>query len=180
MYSHSLKSKDIDIILDYPELAKLRESHDVFKNDRLKKYEIKEGDFDVDIYLPYYSELGIDVKIIEENLTAREGFVVPSLEVLLLLKLRAWQSRQGSVKGKKDELDILSLIILPEFNWEKYLSLVEELDLGAYNDSLISLIEKTRRIGELGVNEQKMAKIRKDIFDKMRFYGNQAGGQSEN
>lgn len=43
LYTQALKSKDIDIIVDYKELAKLKENFDVFKNDRLKKYEIKTG-----------------------------------------------------------------------------------------------------------------------------------------
>ena len=43
LYSHSLKSKDIDIIVDYSQLAKLKEIYNVAKNDRLKKYEIKKG-----------------------------------------------------------------------------------------------------------------------------------------
>lgn len=36
LYSHSIKSKDIDIILEYHNLARLKEKYDVFKNDRLK------------------------------------------------------------------------------------------------------------------------------------------------
>ncbi len=37
LYTQSLKSKDIDIIIDYQSLDKLRSAHDLSKNDRLKK-----------------------------------------------------------------------------------------------------------------------------------------------
>jgi len=164
LYTRALKSKDIDIIVDYDELAKLRESFDVFKNDRLKKYEIKTGEFDIDIYLPHYSELGIDAQEIQKKSIAREGFVVPELEILFLLKLYAWGGRRGSAKGKKDELDIFSLIFLPEFSLKKYLIQIKKLDMNELHKDLVALIKSTSRIEELGINEQKMAKLKKIIL----------------
>ncbi len=109
LYSRSLKSKDIDIIIDYSELGKMKEEYDVSKNDRLKKYEIKTGEFDIDIYLPNYSELGVNLEELQKRTIIKEGFNIPPPEILFLLKLFAWPERQGSAKGKKDELDIFSL-----------------------------------------------------------------------
>ena len=54
LYTHTLKSKDIDIIVDYPALEKLRADFDLRKNDRLKKYEISREEIDVDIYVPFF------------------------------------------------------------------------------------------------------------------------------
>ncbi len=167
LYTRALKSKDIDIVVDYDELAKLKETHDVFKNDRLKKYEIKTGEFDVDIYLPHYSDLGVDIERIKTSAVAREGFRVPELEALLLLKLYAYESRRGSVKGQKDELDILSLAILPEFDWGKYKRLMKKSGFLKYHKQFLGLLKRTVRVEELGINEQKMAKIRKDILGKV-------------
>ena len=163
LYTWALKSKDIDIIIDYPELAKMREKNEIFKNDRLKKYEIKTGEFDIDIYLPHYSELGIDAGDIQKKSIAREGFVVPELEMLFLLKLFAWRNRKGSAKGRKDELDIFSLVFLPEFDWKKYLVQVKKFGMGELHKDLAALIKNTFRIEELGINEQKMAKLKKII-----------------
>jgi len=163
LYSHSLKSKDIDIIVDYGELAKLKENHDVFKNDRLKKYEIKTGEFDVDVYLPHYSDLGIGVGEIERRTIVREGFRVPEIEILFLLKLYAYESRRGSAKGEKDELDIFSLLVLPEFDWSKYERLIGKLNFSKCHKRLLSLLKRTYRVKELGISDQKMAKIKKDI-----------------
>lgn len=119
-YTRALKSKDIDIMVDYGELSRLKEVYPVSKNERLKKYEIKRGEVDVDIYLPHYSDLGIPIERLTAFTVEREGFTLPVPEVLFLLKLYAYQSRRGSVKGKKDELDIFSLAFLPEFDWRQY------------------------------------------------------------
>jgi len=164
LYSHSLKSKDIDIIVDYSELAKLKKNFDVFKNDRLKKYELKKGGFDVDIYLPHYSDLGIDVEVIRKNIANKDGFDVPKKEILFLLKLYAWHARKSSLKGRKDELDIFSLAFLPDFGWEKYMKFAESLEFSEYNNCFRDLLKKTRRIEELEINEQKMARERKKIL----------------
>ncbi|PJA52723.1 hypothetical protein CO166_04510, partial [Candidatus Roizmanbacteria bacterium CG_4_9_14_3_um_filter_36_11] len=41
LYAKTLKSKDIDIIVDYQELDKIKKNFQLIKNDRLRKYEIK-------------------------------------------------------------------------------------------------------------------------------------------
>lgn len=163
LYSRQLKSKDIDIIIDYSELARMKEKYNVVKNDRLKKYEIKTGEFDIDIYLPHYSELGIDIQEITTAVIVRGGFKVPSLEILFLLKLHALNDRRGSVKGQKDELDLLSLAILPEFNWQTYLAMVAEFDFTTTHELFLDFLDRTVAVKELGLNEQKMSKIKKMI-----------------
>lgn len=165
LYSRSLKSKDIDIIIDYNDLEKLKAEFDIFKNERLKKYEIKQGEFDIDVYLPHYSDLGVDIEKIKEKTVSREGFLIPEMEILLMLKLYAWANRRGSAKGQKDELDIFSLLFLSEFNWQRYFDYTRIFHFENYNNFLIELIKKTKEIKELGVNQQKMVRIRKRILD---------------
>jgi len=167
IYTQALKSKDIDIIVDYAELGKLKEKYSFSKNERLKKYEIKVGEFDVDIYLRHYSDLGIDILEIEKNTYIRNGFLVPWPEILFLLKLFVYSKRRGSNKGQKDELDILSLMSLPEFSWKKYLKLIKDYKFTEYNELFIALLKKTGAVKELDINEQKMAKIKKEIFAQM-------------
>lgn len=164
LYSKNLKSKDIDIIIDYDVLAKLKETEEVFKNERLKKYEINAGYFDVDIYLPHYSKLGVEAEEIKKYIANKEGFAVPVLEILFLMKIFAWHNRRGSSKGQKDELDIIGLAALPEFDWKKYLELVKKYDFSDYNEEFVKLLKKVRGAKELSINEQKMAKIKKRIF----------------
>ncbi len=168
LYSKTIKSKDLDIIVDYGVLAEMKKTNKIFKNDRLRKYEINEGNFDVDIYVPYYSELGIEIEEIKKHLFNKEGFLVPALEILLLMKLFAWRNRRGSSKGQKDELDILSLASLLEIDWKKYAEFVKKFNFFEYNEEFINLLKKVRGIKELDINEQKMAKIRKKILAELK------------
>src|SRR3972149_1145941 len=62
LWTKQHKSKDIDLVVDFQELASLKEKYSLEKNDRLKKYEIKLQGFDIDIYLPYYSKLSLPVE----------------------------------------------------------------------------------------------------------------------
>jgi hypothetical protein len=168
LWSRALKSKDIDIIVSYEELAKLKENQDIFKNDRLKKYEVKTGEFDIDIYLEHYSQLGIGIKNIKKSVVLKSGFQIPSLEMLFFLKLYAYGQRKGSAKGQKDELDIFSLAVLPEFNWDVYKKLIIDLKFKEYDQLFKDLLKNTRSIKELDINEQKMSKIKKNILSSIR------------
>ena len=168
LYSKRLKSKDIDIIVDYDVLAKIKKSDEIFKNERLRRYEINTGNFDIDIYLPHYSDLGIEVAEIQNHIVNKEGFSAPALEILLLMKLFAWHNRRGSSKGQKDELDIFSLAFLPEFNWKKYLEFVKKFNFSEYSREFTRLLKRTRSIKELDINEQKMSKIKKLIMSEIK------------
>lgn len=167
LYSKSLKSKDIDIIIDYDVLAKLKEKGEVVKNERLSRYEINTGHFDIDIYVPNYSKLGVDAAEVVNFTVNKDGFMVPALEVLFLMKLFAWHNRRGSVKGQKDELDLFSLALLPEFDWGKYLKFTDKFNFSRYDKEFRQLLKNTRNIKELNVNDQKMSKIKKQILLKL-------------
>jgi hypothetical protein len=110
LHTKALKSKDIDIIVTFEELEKLRKKFSVTKNERLKKYEIKGEGFDIDIYVPHYSDLGLPLEEVLRQAVLKEGFRVPRMEALLALKCRAYEQRKGSLKGKKDMIDIIGLL----------------------------------------------------------------------
>lgn len=167
-YTKRLKSKDIDIIVDYNELEKLRTNHDLTKNDRLKKYEIKKEGIDVDIYVPYFSELGIPAEIIIQNTTSREGFILPQIEILLILKQKAWLARKESLKGDKDRIDILSLVS-QNIDWNRYSELSKENRLDPlFKETLFKLLETTREVPELNLNAHQYARLKKKCFDGFR------------
>ena len=109
LYTKELKSKDIDILINYDELGKLKEFYEVIKNDRLKKYEARRGEIQIDIYLPHHSEIGIPVDILISSSTSLEGFRVLKKEWLICLKIFVFNIRGRTPKGEKDFLDILSL-----------------------------------------------------------------------
>ncbi len=138
LWTKQHKSKDIDIVIDFETLGKLKKDFDVTKNDRLKKYEIQGDKFDVDIYVKYYSELGFPLEDME--VTRIEGFTVPVLEDLIILKQNAEIDRRDSVKGKKDAIDILSMLIYCDFDHEKYLSKLQGYGLD-FEAALIKVVE---------------------------------------
>ncbi|MBI3385306.1 hypothetical protein HY030_03895 [Candidatus Gottesmanbacteria bacterium] len=167
IWTHALKSKDIDIIIDYDELAKLEKEYEVVKNNRLLKYEIKNEEIDIDIYLPFYSDLGVAVEEIVEYKTAKEGFQVIQKEVLLMLKQYAYSQRHGSVKGEKDKVDILLLALEEDFDWNRYSQLLKEFNLPEFKKDLKKLLSQTYEIAEINIDRHIFAKKKKLIFSKL-------------
>lgn len=111
LYTHLEKSKDIDIIVDYTALKELGSVYDLHKNTKLSKYEIKTDRFDIDVYVPYYSKLSLPIEEIVRSTRSVEGFMLPEPELLLLLKVGAFVSRRDSIKGRKDAVDIIGLLL---------------------------------------------------------------------
>jgi len=87
---------------------------------RLRKYELALGDVEIDIYVPFFSRLGIPVEEVAAHVITLEGFRVPKPEILLILKQAAELERVGSVKGFKDRLDVLALLIHVDIDWDNY------------------------------------------------------------
>ncbi len=167
MYTKALKSKDIDLIVNYPELERLKEEFDLVKNGRLKKYEIKQEEINIDIYLPHFSSLGLPAEEMESYAISRGGFSVPKIEALLILKQFVFGARGGSVKGDKDRLDILSLMKTEEINWNFYLEILKKRNLLEFKEKLSGVLKETREAPELGLNEYAMAKLRNKIFKEL-------------
>jgi hypothetical protein len=127
LWTKQQKSKDIDIVVGYAALEQLRERYDLRKNARLKKYEIKEADSDIDIYVPHFSKLALPAQdILSKYTTTIEGIRVVVLEALVLLKQAALSERRESVKGEKDIADILSLFIHADVDMRAYMRLVRK------------------------------------------------------
>lgn len=168
-YTHGLKSKDIDIIIDFAELENLKKQYEIFKNDRLKKYEIKLQTTDIDIYLPFYSELGLPTEMIEKHTLSLEGFVVPKIEILLILKQVAHAGRLGTPKGEKDKIDIFSLLNLKIINWNFYQQLLKEDNLSKLKQELLDLLKQTTEVKEINLNQNQMAKLKKEILTQITF-----------
>ncbi len=160
VYAKKLKSKDIDIIVEYEELEKLRSHHGWVKNDRLKKYEIHIEGIDIDIYVPFFSNLGIPVEAMKELSIVREGFTVATKEALLILKQKAWLDRGHSLKGEKDKLDILALIETG-ISWKEYKKILTRYGVIDYAGSLISLLHSMTEAPELDLNAHRYSRLKK-------------------
>lgn len=163
LYTNALKSRDIDFICDYGELGKFKKQYDLAKNDRLKKYEIHMGEFDIDIYVPFFSDLAISTDDLRKMVRSVSGFQVLEPEALLILKQKAYSDRAGSAKGKKDELDIISLLN-GHIDFGKYRALLKKYGLTDYEVGLKKLLTEVREAPEIALNEYKFAKLKKRIF----------------
>ncbi|MDP3742118.1 MAG: hypothetical protein Q8R15_02270 [Candidatus Micrarchaeota archaeon] len=111
LWTKQHKSKDIDIVITLPMLHELKTRFELAKNDRLKKYEIKFNEFDTDIYVPHFSQLELPIEELLQNTIIIEGIKTIPAEHLLILKQGAEINRRNSVKGRKDAIDIVSLLI---------------------------------------------------------------------
>jgi hypothetical protein len=167
LYTEALKSKDIDLIVDFEQLGKLREQWLLHKNERLKKYEFKVEEIDVDVYVPYFSNPGLPAEQVIPHTVERGGFTIPEIEILLFLKLNAHWERRHAIKGEKDKLDVLSLLQRPELDVTKLTNLFDTYQRTDLLNLLIQIVKTTREAPELDLNAAKMARFRKALFSKL-------------
>lgn len=160
------KSKDIDIVIDLTELKKF-DKNELRKNDNLKKYEIKNEEIDIDIYLEYYSKLIIPVEDIKNYAIEIEGFRVLCPEALLILKQSAYLDRINSVKGEKDKIDIASLVFFSEINFKKYDNILKKYNLNYLRD-LEKLIKNFKEYDSLNLNPREFKLKKNKIFNEMK------------
>ncbi len=173
LYTQTLKSKDIDIIVDYDQLDKIKQKFEVFKNERLKKYEVKVDEIDIDIYLPHFSNIGIPVAKIIDHTQTIEGFLSPIPEILLILKVYCFHSRKGSVKGSKDLVDIFSLLSKETIDWPRYKKIIAEYNLENINQELKKLVSSQGTIPELNLLNHQIARLKKTILRKLNNNNNE-------
>jgi len=162
LYTHALKSKDIDLVCDHETLSRLKDEFSVEKNDRLKKYEIKADGFDIDIYVPHWSDLGLAAEEVSRDAVSIEGFMVPTRETLVALKLVAHRERKASLKGMKDRIDIISLLS-GHVDYAVLRALMDEHPTLHLNEELMAILKTTFEASELGMNKKKFADFKKRV-----------------
>jgi len=167
LYTKALKSKDIDIIVDYDELEKFKKEFDIVKNERLKKYEAKIEQIDIDIYLPYYSNIGLPVEEVKKYTQSIEGFNVPIPEILLILKTYTFFQRKNTTKGRKDLIDIFSLLSKEIINWQEYKELIKKYNLEEINKKLKELISSTKNLPELNLLNHQLSRLKRKILENL-------------
>lgn len=163
LYTHGLKSRDIDFMCDYKTLEKLRQDYEVIKNDRLKKYEIHWGEFDIDIYTPFFSNLPIPTEDLMTMTMSQEGFAILKKEALLILKQKAHEDRKMSAKGEKDKIDILA-ILKSGLDIKAYQKLLKKYHLPMPQEELTTLLKETREVPELDLNAHQFARLKREVM----------------
>src|SRR3990167_6696728 len=166
LYTKKLKSKDIDIICEFDTLESLRQTYELRKNPSLKKYEITIEEVDVDIYVSFFSELGVPIDAIQKQTVSIEGFILPKKEVLLLLKQKAFHDRKLTLKGEKDRIDVISLLTT-DFDMKKYKKLVQQLHLQTYQKELTELLKSTKKVPTLNMNAHQFSRLKQKLFSEL-------------
>ncbi|MEK6828072.1 MAG: hypothetical protein AABX78_01865 [Nanoarchaeota archaeon] len=167
LWAKSHKSKDIDIVVDYKELNKLKLNYNLKKNDNLKKYEIKVDEIDVDIYIPFYSELPTIDKI-KDYAAIVEGFKVVKPEALLILKQAAEASRSNTEKGLKDRIDIMDLLLKCSIDFAEYINLTEKEKLNNFKRRLLDIVSKFNEPKYLDLNPRQFKLKRGELIKKIK------------
>ena len=167
LWAKSHKSKDIDIVVDYKELNKLKLNYNLKKNDNLKKYEIKVDEIDVDIYIPFYSELPAIDKI-KDYAAIVEGFKVVKPEALLILKQAAEASRSNTEKGLKDRIDIMDLLLKCSIDFAEYINLIEKEKLNNFKRRLLDIVSKFNEPKYLDLNPRQFKLKRGELIKKIK------------
>ncbi|MFP4046071.1 MAG: hypothetical protein ACLFS3_03350 [Candidatus Aenigmatarchaeota archaeon] len=162
------KSKDIDIIVGFETLERFKQDYEMRKNENLKKYEIKTGKFDIDIYVPYYSDLILPLDDLKT--TKIKGIKTLAIEELLILKQDAEIDRGGTVKGRKDKIDILTLLIHGDVDLKRYGEIVERYEISGFKDELKRVIMefKDEDIKYTGLGFKDFKDWKKEFLSKIK------------
>ncbi len=166
LWGRTLKSRDIDIVVDLKTLEKIKDNYELRKNDRLKKYEIKIEEIDIDIYVPFYSKLAIPLEDIKA--TKIEGFDVVKVEELIILKQHVEVNRSYSEKGEKDRIDIISLLFNSSVDFNRYFALIKKNKIEFFLTHLIKIVKEFKELKYLNLTPREFKLKKKELLDKIK------------
>jgi hypothetical protein len=170
LWTKAHKSKGIDLVVDYKTLDALKAAYTLVKNERLRRYEIKQDSFDIDVYVSHYSKLAVPVEALQKHATRVEGIQTIVPEMLLILKQGAEVERSKSVKGRKDAIDILTLLIYSGFNLKKYRLLLHDFGLERFEGELSRVARSFSEddLRYIGLDHQEFVKWKKKFLGDLR------------
>ncbi|KAF0134025.1 MAG: Uncharacterized protein FD145_967 [Candidatus Saganbacteria bacterium] len=168
LYSGALKSKDIDIVVDYDQLPVIEKLYPLFKNERLHKYEAVKEEVQIDIYLPHFSQIGIPAEDILKQSKSLEGFNVIDINLLFVSKIYTLSQRGRTPKGRKDFLDIISLFISRKCDLKLIRGFIDNYHLSNARDLLVELLKEATQVLELNLNPHQFSKIKKELVSQIK------------
>lgn len=161
LYTKRLKSKDIDILIDFDALSILKNQYVMTRNDPLKKYQATRDVVEIDIYLPHYSEICIPVEVLLVKTRNIDGFTVLDPSYLFALKLYTLGERGRTPKGRKDFLDILSLFTSSVFEAAVVRTLITRYHLESSLSAFMDFLSESQEVPELDLSTHAYAKVKR-------------------
>lgn len=163
LYTKQLKSKDIDIMIDYDQLPVLEKKYVLTKNERLKKYQAQKEEIEIDLYLPHFSTIGLPVETLIQQAKNQKGFQVLEEHYLFVLKVFVLSQRANTPKGRKDLLDVVGLAVARDLDWQKIKTIIKEFDLDEALNNFLALLKQETEMPELNLNQYKLSRLKKEI-----------------
>jgi hypothetical protein len=164
-YTKALKSKDIDIIINYDQLPLLSQHYQLFKNERLHKYEAVKGEVQIDIYLPHMAQIGVPVEEIIKHTRPLEGFTVVDINLLFAMKIFTLLQRGRTPKGRKDFLDLIALFASGKCELTAVSLYLKKFQIENAKSLFFQLLAETTQIDELALNAHRFSKIKKKLLE---------------
>lgn len=104
-------SHDADFVISLSDYTDLKDIEQVTPNRRLSKAQFYKGGFEFDVYVEGQNDLSVPYGEIAAHSEVKFGIRVACQAHLLVLKLKALESRGGSSKGEKDEDDVIRILL---------------------------------------------------------------------
>ena len=162
-YTKMLKSKDIDILVNFDQLPIIEKLYRLNKNERLSKYQAVKEEIEIDIYLPHFSQIGIPVEELINKTTEIEGFKALDVNYLLALKIYTLAARGRTPKGRKDFLDLISLALSGKGDLAIAEKNIEKFYLKQALKVFQEFLQETTEVEELNLNSHQFSKLKKVI-----------------
>ncbi|MEW5996958.1 MAG: hypothetical protein AB1657_05185 [Candidatus Micrarchaeota archaeon] len=107
---------------------------------------------------------------LEECVSNAQGMRVPSPEALVILKQGAEIGRRGSIKGRKDIIDIITILLHSSFSLKKYQELATKYGLKGFEEELEKevLLFSTKDLEYIGINLNEFAKWKRNFLKELK------------
>lgn len=178
LYTRTVKSKDIDIYINFDDFFKLQnfflsKGITINLNQKLNKYEVKTEEVDIDIYTPHHCNLIISCKdvFLKKWFKNIDNFKVVIPEVLLILKIDSEEKRHETIKGFKDRIDILSLLYKVKLNKELLNNLAKQynVNLKRLKEIIIKSSKEYSYFFPEAENLRELKKLKRELFKNYSF-----------
>ena len=83
------------------------------------------------------------------------------------MKVYTYGERKDSTKGRKDLIDIFSLIKEDKIDWQKYGDLIKKHNLEKINQDFKNLISSVTAIPELNLLNHQTARLKKKVLENL-------------